>query len=826
MFAARRFFALALVAASLLLASPAFAAEQASRPSSGETFTKLTVFPERLDLANGRDSRRVIVSGVTQDGRTFDLTAEANFEPKSDAIKIDQDGFCTPVEPGDAAVIVSARGLQAEVPLHVQSAEKLPVQFARDIEPVMSKVGCNAGTCHGAQQGKAGFKLSLRGYDPLFDYRALVDDISGRRFNRAVPEQSLMLLKPTSGVPHEGGFLFDENSRYYELIRDWIAEGCRFETGIRPNRITVFPERPLLNGVGDVQQLIVIAHYPDGSTRDVTREAVFETSNLEVTAVSKSGQVKGLRRGEAAALVRFEGNYASAPVSVLGQTEGFEWQPTPEYNEIDRLVDAKLQRSKIQPSELCTDAEFLRRVSIDLTGLPPTPADVQAFLADSRESRAKREAKIDELLASPGYADYWTLKWGDLLMANRKDLQERGVWAFRNWIRESVATNKPYDVFVRELLTASGNSIENPAANYYRIGREPEIVMENMTQVFLGTRFNCNKCHDHPFERWTQRQYYELAGYLAGVGFAKSERPDAEYVFALDKPKPVVFPQINQPVAPKFPFEHAGQMSDEQASAEEDVRVSLAEWLTAPENPYFARSLANRYWSYFLGKGIIDPVDDIRASNPATNPELLAWLEKDFVASGFDLKHLIRTIVTSATYQRSYRSNASNESDDVLFSRTLPRRLKAEQLYDAIQIATGAPSNLPGLPPGFRATQSPDPGLNVEFLDLFGRAPRESPCECERSSEVSLAQTLNLVNGEMIAAAVSHPQGRIAKLVGANASAEDLARGIYVAVLCREPTDDELEKASRYISETGDKKLASEDLMWALINSPAFLFNR
>jgi len=817
----RRVFAFALMAVPLSVARPGLASEDAALPSASESFVKLTVYPERLDLANGRDARRLIVAGVTQDGRSFDLTAQARLEPSSDAITIDKDGFCVPATAGDTTVVVSARGLRAEVPVHVASADAPPVEFIRDVEPVMSKVGCNAGACHGSQQGKAGFKLSLRGYDPLFDYRALVDDISGRRFNRAVPEQSLMLLKPTSGVPHEGGFLFDEQSRYYELIRDWIAEGCRYETSERPVRIEVFPQRPLLNGVGDVQQLIVIAHYPDGSTRDVTREAVFETSNLEVTAVAKSGQVKGLRRGEAAALVRFEGNYASAPVTVLGETEGFEWQPTPEYNEVDRLVDAKLQRSKILPSELCTDAEFLRRVSIDLAGLPPTPEEVEAFLADPRESREKREAKIDELLASPGYADYWTLKWGDLLMANRKDLQERGVWAFRNWIREAVATNKPYDEFVRELLTASGNSIENPAANYYRIGREPEVVMENMTQVFLGTRFNCNKCHDHPFERWTQRQYFELAGYLSGVGFAKSERPDAEYVFALDKPKPVVFPQLNQPVDPKFPFEHGGEVT-----AEEDVRVTLAEWLTAPENPYFARSLVNRYWSYFLGKGIIDPVDDIRASNPATNPELLAWLEQDFIASGFDLKHLIRTIVTSATYQRSYRTNPSNASDDVLFSRSLPRRLTAEQLYDSILIATGAPSNLPGLPPGFRATQSPDPGLNVEFLDLFGRAPRESPCECERSSEVSLAQTLNLVNGETIAKAVSHPEGRIAKLVAANASAEDLARAVYVAVLCRDPNDDELENAARYITDNGDKKLAAEDLMWALINSPAFLFNR
>ncbi len=809
------------VLALVLCVTPAFSNE-ATSPTDGVAFTRLTVFPERLDLADGRDARRLIVTGVTDDGRSFDLTAQASFTPKSEVVTVDAEGYVVPAESGETAIVVSAAGLNATVPVAVKSAAAPPVSFIRDIEPVLAKVGCNQGACHGAQDGKAGFKLSLRGYDPLFDYTALIDDISGRRFNRAVPEQSLMLLKPTTGVPHEGGFLFDEDSRYYDLIRDWITEGCRYETADRPDRIEVFPPKPLLGGKGDVQQLIVVAHYPDGTTRDVTREAVFETSNLEVTAISSGGQVRGLRQGEAAALVRFEGNYASVPTSVLGDTEGFVWNAnTPEYNEIDRLVHAKLKRSKILPSELCSDAEFLRRVSIDLTGLPPTPEQVHTFLADERDSRSKREAKIDELLASPGYVDFWTLKWGDLLLANRKDLKERGVWAFRNWIRESVATNKPYDVFVHELLTASGDTLENPAANYFRIGREPELVMENMTQVFLGTRFNCNKCHDHPFERWTQKQYYELAGYFSGVGFAKAGRPDAEYVYTLDERKPVVFPQTNQPVDPKFPFEHAGSVPDDG-----DPRLLLAEWLTAPENGYFARSLANRYWSYFLGKGIIDPVDDIRASNPPTNPELLAWLEQDFIDNGFDLKHLIRTITTSATYQRSYRANESNATDDVLFSHSLPRRLGAEQLYDAIQIATGAPSNIPGLPPGFRATQAPDPGIGLEFLALFGRAPRESPCECERSTEVSLAQTLNLVNGPTVAEAIAHPDGRISKLLAAKASPEQMARDVYVAVLCRQPTDDELEQAVQFMTETGDPKLAAEDLMWALINSPAFLFNR
>jgi hypothetical protein len=374
----------------------------------------------------------------------------------------------------------------------------------REILPVMSKVGCNAGTCHGAQKGKNGFKLSLRGYDPLFEYRALTDDVSGRRFNRSQPDQSLMLLKPTQGVPHEGGFLFDEQSRSYKLIERWIAEGCRFEDIRRVERLEVFPNKPLLQHTSDQQQLKVLAHFPDGSSRDVTREAVYETSNFEVLTISQSGLIQGVRRGEAAALVRYEGLYGVAPSTVIGSREGFEWKPTPEFNFVDTQVNAKLQVAKILPSELCTDAEFLRRVSLDLTGLAPTPEQIKTFLEDKRDSQTKRAEKIEELISSPEFVDHWTLKWSDLLMANRKYIQEKGVWAFRNWIRNSIATNQPYDQFVYQLMTASGSTYENPAANYYRIAREPREVMENMTQVFLGTRFQCNQCHDHPYERCTQ----------------------------------------------------------------------------------------------------------------------------------------------------------------------------------------------------------------------------------------------------------------------------------------------------------------------------------
>ncbi len=811
--------ALVMVVGGILIAAHpgiGFAADDDRSP-----IAKLSLFPQKLVIDGSRDSRSVLVTGEGEDGLLRDLSREAELTPLDSGIRIDADGFVVPVKTGQSRVQVTAAGASAELAVEVKDAKSIPVSFVREIIPVTSKVGCNAGTCHGAQQGKNGFKLSLRGYDPLFDYRALVDDIAGRRFNRAVPSQSLILLKPTQGVPHEGGFLFGEDSRYYKLIEQWIAEGCRFEDEQPVAELEVFPKKPLLQRSDDVQQLVVLARYPDGTSRDVTREVVYDTSDFEVAKVDQTGLIQGVRRGEAAALIRYEGLYAAAPITILGEREGYHWKPSPEFGEIDELVNNKLQRMKLLPSGLCTDAEFLRRISLDLTGLPPTPEAARAFVADSRDSRIKREEKIDELLSGPEFIDHWTLKWSDLLLNNRKFVTEKGVWSFRNWIRKSIAENKPYDQFVYEIITASGSTFENPAANYYRIAREPREVMENMTQVFIGTRFQCNQCHDHPFERWTQQQYYELSAYFAGVNRVKGPVAGEEIIVASTAAKPVTHPTTGEKIEPAFPFSHASV--DESIP---DSRERLARWLIASENPYFAKSLVNRYWSYFFGRGIIDPVDDIRASNPASNPELLAWMTEEFIQSGFDLKELIRSIAMSHTYQRSFRTNEWNQDDDVNFSHAMPRRLTAEQLYDAVITATGAPPKIAGAPAGFRATQLPDPTLDVAFLDMFGRPPRESPCECERSSAVSLSQTLNLINGPTIADAIIHPQGRIAKLAKAEADTDTFIQEIYLAVISRLPTEDEAKSSREYFEQVGDPSEAAQDLMWALINSPAFLFNR
>lgn len=806
-----------LLAAAALM--PAFAA--AEDAPAKPPLVALETYPERLELSGSRDVRRILVTGKTADGLRYDVTHLANIVPAGAQVALDGDGYVAPKAVGETELVVTAAGLEVRVPVVVKDVNAAPVDFVTEVIPMMSKVGCNMGTCHGSAKGKNGFKLSLRGYDPMYDYRALVDDVSGRRFNRSRPELSLMLLKPTQGVPHEGGFLFDEESRPYRLIHQWTSEGCKYEQTERLTHIEVFPQTPLLQSTSDSQQLIVIAHFPNGTSRDVTREAVYDTSNFEIATVTQTGQIKAVRRGEAAALVRYEGLYAAAPVTVIGEREAYEWRDSPEYNFVDKHVNEKLRRMKILPADLCTDAEFLRRISLDLVGITPNSAQIREFLADTRDSRTKREAKIDELLASPGFVDYWTLKWSDLLMANRKFIQERGVWSFRNWIRNAVATNMPYNEFVYDLITASGSTTENPAANYYRIAREPREVMENMTQVFIGTRFQCNQCHDHPFERWTQRQYYELSAYFASVGRKPGSGSDEEVIYSMASAAPVTNPDSGQSALPAFPFQHAAMPATDGT-----LREQLAGWLTARENPYFAKSLVNRYFSYFLGRGIIDPVDDIRASNPPSNPELLEALTADFVQHDFDLKNLVRTIVTSHTYQRSFLTNEWNADDSINFSHALPRRLTAEQLYDALMIATGAPTELPGVPAGFRASQLPDTKVDVAFLDMFGRPPRESPCECERTSEVSLSQTLNLINGPTISDAIVHPKGLIARLVAENADSHRMVEEVYVAVIGRAPSEEEQLAGEKYLAEVGNPTEGVQDLMWALLNSPAFLFNR
>jgi hypothetical protein len=806
------------------LPSAVSAGDDAPAPQAAPEARAIEVVPDALTLNGPRDVRRVLVTGTTADGGHVDLSGSATYAAPGEGVSVDDAGYVHGLKDGAYQIKVSAGGKTVDLPVTVKNAATPePVSFLRDVMPVISRVGCNAGTCHGSAKGKRGFKLSLRGYDPDFDYLQLVDDLAGRRFNRSAPDQSLMLLKPTQGVPHEGGHVLEPGSAAYKVLYDWIAQGVQSDVGkaSRVATLEVFPKVIDLAQEGETQQLLVLAHYPDGSNRDVTLDAIFTSSVPDVATVSATGHVIAVRRGEASILVRYEGVFGVDNVSVMGDRTGFVWAPRPENNYIDALVNQKLQKVKILPSPLCTDAEFYRRVSIDLTGLPPSPEKIRTFLADKSDSAAKRNKVIDELIDSPEFVAHWTHKWADLLQANRKLLGDRATWSFVRWIERAVAHNMPYDQMVRALMTARGGSSENPAVNYFRASKEPAVALENATQLFLGIRFSCNKCHDHPFERWTQSQYYGMAAYWGQVGVKNGMREGEQVVYDRTTGE-VTHPKDGHVMPPSFPYDHTGKIKTAASRREQ-----LADWLTAPENPYFARSIVNRVWSYFLGKGIIDPVDDIRSSNPASNPPLLDALEKDFLEHGFDLRHLMRTIAQSQTYQASIVTNKFNEDDASNFSHAIPRRLTAEELLDALNQATGRKPNFPGLPAGFRADQLPDSQVSQGgFLDLFGRPPRETPCECERSSEVSLSQALNLVNGPTISDALIDPNGRIVQLMKQNPDDKAIVEEMYLAAFSRYPTAPEFEKAKAYLDQAESKTDGAQDLLWALINSPAFLFNR
>jgi hypothetical protein len=706
---------------------------------------------------------------------------------------------------------------------HVAAGQDPRVTFLRDVAPILNKVGCTAGACHGAAKGKNGFKLSLRGYDPRFDYEALLYDLSGRRFNRADPGRSLMLAKPSQEIAHGGGRRFAKDSDYYKTIFNWIGQGIPYGDPATDTvvELRAEPQEIFMTKPGDTASLKVVARYQDDQLRDVTRETIIESNVPDVALVEPDkSSIRGERVGEATLLVRYQGKFGAIPVTVLNPKPGFVWKPLPQHNYIDRLVDAKLERLKIQPSGATDDATFFRRASLDLTGRLPSPESVRAFLGDPGSSRLKRTKMVDKLIASPEYVDHWTVKWGDLLQSSRKFLGEKGAYEFQQWIRDAIASNRPYDALVRELLTARGSSYDNPAANYFRVTREAKPAMEKTTQVFLGVRMVCAQCHDHPFERWTQTQYFQMSAFFSAVGIRAGFEVGEEIVFDQRADFEMKHPKDGRVMKPQFMLASSAAPVPDGP----ERREALAEWLTSKDNPFFARAIVNRMWSYFVGKGIIDPVDDIRASNPPSNPALLEALTKDFVAHGFDLRYLMRTIVSSRTYQASFVTNEWNVNDRDNFSHAIPRRLSAEELMDAVASAAGVRPRFPDVPEDTAASQLVDPHIGKEgFLDVFGRPARESSCECERRSDFSLPQALNLVNGRTISDAVADPKGRVAKLILSGASEEIMVDELYLAALSRLPTMEERQRGLKYLSTTA-KGSRVQDFLWALLNSKAFLY--
>ena len=771
----------------------------------------LSLTPTNLEFSSDNESAQIVVTARMRDGKSIDVTRNVDWQVDQESVQVSSHGFLTPVADGTAQLTAQLGDHVAECQIVTAGIESHSApDYIQDVNPVLSKVGCNAGTCHGAKDGKNGFKLSLRGYDPLYDVRALADDLASRRVNLAVPAQSMILQKSTAAAPHEGGQVIVPGSSYYRTLHDWIANGATLDRSVpRVSSIDVYPSNPVIETIGDRQQVRVVATYRDGSRRDVTRESFVESNNTDIVERDSrhAGLMHALRRGEAAILVRYEGAYAATTLTVMGDRSEFVWEEPEKHNQIDHLVAAKLQRTKTMSAPLCDDYTFLRRVSLDLTGLPPTPEEIQRFVsAGASGDRTKRDQVVDRLIGSPDFVEYWTNKWSDLLQVNGKYLARDGAVALRAWIRQHVAVNTPYDQFVKEILTATGSTKDNPAAAYYKILRTPEETLENTTHLFLATRFNCNKCHDHPFERWTQDQYYQLGAFFAQVGRRADPRigdkqigrtqveagkPFYEIVYDAEEGE-LQHDRTGELTPPQFPFDC--KFEEPQSNSR---RALLAAWVTSADNPYFARSYVNRLWGYLTGRGIIEPIDDIRAGNPPTNPELLEYLTQEFIDSHFDTQHILRLICSSRTYQLSVETNRWNEDDTLNYSHAKPRRLTAEALYDAIHRVTGSVASIPNLPVGVRAASLPDAGIKLPdgFLGNFGRPARESACECERTTEMQLGPVMALISGPTVGNAINNEHNQVRQLADETQNDRQLVDQLYLRIINRPATPPEIDAA-------------------------------
>lgn len=708
------------------------------------------------------------------------------------------------------------------------------VSFVNDVMPVLTKAGCNAGVCHAkAGGGQKGFQLSLLGFEAVDDYEHLVKEGRGRRLSFAAPDQSLLLLKASGTTRHGGGVRMETTSESYAVLREWIRQGAPLDSETAPKLVAfeVQPGRGSINRQAQ-QQLSAVAKYSDGRVRDVTALAVYESNDPAMAEVTDRGLVTILNQaGNVAVMVRFQGKVAVYSASVMLAAPLGEL-PSPK-NFVDEHVFANLKTLGIPPSPPCDDATFLRRVTLDIAGRLPTDSEATAFLAS--QDANKRDNVIDDLLRSPDYADYFANKWTALLKNRRDDVSDIvSNFAFHAWVRDSLLANKPYDQFVRELLGATGTVIGNPPVAWYKRVKEPKQQLEDVAQLFLGVRMQCAQCHHHPFERWSQDDYYSLAAFFSQVGRKPSATRGEDLIFHKRGIAVANNMKTGVPLKPAA----LGDAIPEIA-ADEDPRLRLADWLRSKDNPFFAKALVNRYWKHFFQRGLIEPEDDIRDTNPPTNPALLSALERHFVASGFDLKELVRVITQSRTYQLSEMPNEHNLVDRQNYSRFYPRRLPAEVLLDAIDVLAGTQTDFTNLPPGTRAVALPDNSYNQSspFLRVFGRPEGESVCECERVQSSSLAQSLHLINAPDIKAKLGSPSGRAERLAKDARPAEEKVRELYLTAFSRAPRPEELKTAVDYLSEVpmtadgkpGDPAKAArenfQDLIWALINTKEFLFN-
>ncbi len=783
------------------------------------------VQPKSMKLDHRRHPHSIIVSGQTADGQTIDLTSQATFQSSNESVaNVNLLGWVEGASNGSSKITVTAAGKNAAVDVVVALPEEpLTYSFRHDVMPVLSKAGCNMGACHGYSLGKNGFRLSLRGSDPTKDYKYLTDEFFERRVNRHNPPASLLITKPLGDVPHKGGVRFEHGSLLHEYLLGWVNDGAKsdFDDPAKLESIEIFPKKIVL-APNMQQQMQLLATYSDGGVRDVTRLGIYTVNTQRVATVTDEGLVSATELGETAVSARFERIFATANYIVLQPNPSFEPTPVPQENLIDKCVIQKLNDLNIKPSELCDDATFLRRVCLDLIGIQPTPVEVRAFLDDQDPN--KRVKTIDMLFDRPEFVDQWSLKWGDLLQNSRTSLSEPAVYAFREWIRGAVASNMPLDEFVRTILTGRGSVADDPTAAYFAISKDTDDTLQRATQVFCGVRMLCAKCHPHPFENWTQGDYYGLHSFfnqvatkadprLTGVANAKSVLVNLPTGYSRN-------PRTTQLQPPRY----LGG-GEPEILAGVDRRKIYAEWLTSADNPFFGLSMTNRIWSYFFHRGIIDPVDDLRTTNPPINPELLDALTREFVDKKFDVRHLMRTIVLSDTYQRSSLANETNGHDDLNFSRAIPRRMSAESLLDSLVQATSVPESFRGAPAGFSAKQLPDANVQSEFLNLFGKPKRMEACECERDDGSNMLQALHFINGKSILSRVTNANGRVAQLLRVkDITNEKIIIDLYLWSLARLPNGQEIDLGMKFFESYKEKrKEAAEDLMWALLNSKDFM---
>jgi hypothetical protein len=779
------------------------------------------VFPAEVNLKFKRDRQSIVCRTTEASGINRNVTGEAKVTFADPTKAKFENGVVLPLADGETKMRVEHAGSVVEIPVKVEAVATDPtISFRNDVMPVFMRNGCNGGGCHGASRGKDGFRLSLFGYNPDGDYQNITREQIGRRINLALPETSMLLTKSIGEAPHTGGKLFTKDSESYSLIHRWLEAGAPLEAEkdiAVPVSAEILPKSLLLESPGQKFRITVRAKYSDGTDRDITSMSVFLSSNDGSAKIDSEGVITTGQRGEAFVMARFHTFTVGTQVIVIPKGLQYSKPKVEEWNYVDQLVNAKLDKLRIIPSGIADDETFLRRVFIDITGTLPNPTDVKNFLANKEPS--KRAAMIDALLQRKEFVDLWALKWSELLQVrtdNNNQGSYKAVLSYYNWIRDQIEKNVPVNEMARQLIAASGSNLDHPAANYYQLETDPLKLAEDTAQAFFGTRIQCAQCHNHPFDRWNMADYRGFVSFFTQIGRKTGEDPRERIIFNSgggDARHPVT----NAVIPPRFLGEDVGDI------AGKDRRQVLADWVASPKNPFFSKHIANLVWAQYMGRGIVEPVDDARLSNPPSNPELMEGLAAKLVEYNYDLRKIVRDVCNSATYQRTTRANESNELDDRNFAKATIRRMRAEVMLDCITQVTETKDKFRGLPLGARSVEIADGKTTNYFLTTFGRADRETICAREQVGP-TLSQALHMLNGETVEGKIS-AGGVVQKLMKANMTPREIATDLFLRCFGRVPTDTELKKLEDHWTVTEEQPKVYTDIFWALLNAKEFMFN-